>query len=91
MAHTNQDRWSSLVDAKLRTTLVTRDNLIFNTRYEGTPKAGKVKIPVPDTEVELKAYSKSAGIAPAAGPTTYLDLTLSQDDAPNQLILRFYA
>ena len=86
MAHTNQDRWSGLVDAKLRTTLVTRDNLIFNTRYEGSPKAGKVKIPVRDTEVEVKAYSKSAGIDPAAGTTTYLDLIIDQDEAVNELI-----
>ena len=48
--HTLQDRYSPLVDAKLRNTLVTKDNLIFNNRYEGNPKAGKVKIPVRDTE-----------------------------------------
>lgn len=91
MAHTNQDRWSSLVDAKLRTTLVTRDNLIFNTRYEGSPKAGKVKIPVRDTEVEVKPYSKSTGIDPAAGTTTYLDLSIDQDEAVNELIDGFDA
>ena len=33
-AHAHQERWSSLVDAKLRQTLVTRDNYIFNTNYE---------------------------------------------------------
>ena len=38
MAHTLQERWSKLVDAKLRNTLVTRDHAIFNTRYEGTPR-----------------------------------------------------
>lgn len=53
MAHTNQERWATLVDAKLRSQLVTRDNLIFNNRYEGDPKAGKVKIPVRDTEVAV--------------------------------------
>ena len=56
MAHANQERWASLVDAKLRNTLVTRDNLIFNSRYEGDPKAGKVKIPVRDTEVNVKVF-----------------------------------
>ena len=30
-AHSHQERWSTLVDAKLRQTLVTRDNYIFNT------------------------------------------------------------
>ena len=54
MAHVSQERYSSLVDVKLRNTLVTRDNLIFNSRYEGDPKAGKVKVPVRDTEVEVR-------------------------------------
>lgn len=40
MAHASQERYSALVDAKLRATLVTRDNTIFNNRYEGSPKAG---------------------------------------------------
>ena len=44
MAHANQERWSKLVDAKLRNQLVTRDNYIFNNRYEGDPKAGKVVV-----------------------------------------------
>ena len=51
MEHIAQERYSTLVDEKLRYTLVTKDNLIFNTRYEGNPKAGKVKVPVRDTEV----------------------------------------
>ena len=53
MAHTAQERYSSLVDEKLRNTLVTKDNIIFNNRYEGDPKAGKVKIPVRDTKVDV--------------------------------------
>lgn len=86
MAHENQERWSGLVDVKLRNTLVTRDNLIFNNRYEGDPKSGKVKIPVRDTEVEVKTYNKSAGIDPAAGTTTYMDLNIDVDEAVNELI-----
>lgn len=86
MAHPNQDRWASLVDAKLRNTLVTRDNLVFNSRYEGDPKAGKVKIPVRDTEVAVKTYDKADGIDPEAGTTTYLDLNIDHDEAVNELI-----
>lgn len=91
MAHENQERWSGMVDAKLRNTLVTRDNLIFNTRYEGNPKAGKVKIPVRDTEVAVKAYNKASGIDPAAGTTAYLDLNIDNDEAVNELIDGFDA
>ena len=81
MAHANQERWSKLVDAKLRNQLVTRDNYIFNNRYEGDPKAGKVKIPVRDTEVSVKDYNKATGIDPEAGTTTYLELNIDQDEA----------
>lgn len=86
MAHTNQDRYASLVDAKLRATLVTKDNLIFNSRYEGTPTAGKVKIPVRDTEVTVSDYNKASGIDASGGTTTYLDLNIDQDKAVNEII-----
>lgn len=85
-AHAQQERWSSLVDAKLRQTLVTKDNYIFNTNYEGNPKAGKVKIPVRDTEVTVKDYDKAKGIDPETGTTTYMDLDIDQDKAVNELI-----
>ena len=90
-AHTHQERWSSLVDAKLRQMLVTRDNYIFNTNYEGNPKAGKVKIPVRDTEVETRDYDKARGIDPESGTTTYMDLDIDQDKAVNELIDGFDA
>ncbi len=85
-AHEQQERWSSLVDAKLRQTLVTRDNYIFNTNYEGNPKAGKVKIPVRDTEVTVKDYDKAKGVNLETGATTYIDLDIDRDKAVNELI-----
>lgn len=91
MAHTAQERYAKLVDAKLRNTLVTKDNLIFNNRYEGDPKAGKVKIPVRDTEVEVKDYDKASGIDASAGSTTYLDLNIDHDEAVNEIIDGFDA
>lgn len=86
MAHEHQERWASMVDAKLRSTLVTQDNLIFNNRYEGDPTSGKVKIPVRDTEVAVKEYDKAAGVAAEAGSTAYLDLNIDHDEAVNELI-----
>jgi len=38
MAHTLQERYSKLIDEKLRASLVTKDHYIFNNRYEGNPK-----------------------------------------------------
>lgn len=86
MAHEHQERWSGLVDAKLRNSLVTRDNYIFNTNYEGNPTAGKVKIPVRDTEVEVKDYDKAKGVDLSAGSTSYIDLIIDRDKAVNELI-----
>lgn len=85
-AHEHQERWSPLVDKKLRQTLVTRDNYIFNTNYEGDPKAGKVKIPVRDTEVEVKDYDKAKGVDLSKGSTGYIDLDIDKDKAVNELI-----
>ena len=86
MPHTAQERYSSLVDEKLRNTLVTKDNLIFNNRYEGDPKAGKVKIPVRDTEVEVKTYNKQTGATISQGSTAYFDLDIDVDEAVNEMI-----
>ena len=91
MAHTAQERYAKLVDAKLRNTLVTKDNLIFNNRYEGDPKAGKVKIPVRDTEGEVKDYDKANGVDASEGNTTYLDLDIDHDKAVNEIIDGFDA
>ena len=86
MAHTLQERYSNLIDLKLRASLVTKDNLIFNTRYEGKPTAGKVKIPVRSTEVAVGDYNKATGMTLNTGTTTYIDLDLSNDKAVNEII-----
>ena len=86
MAHALQERYSSLVDEKLRASLVTKDNYIFNNRYEGNPKAGKVKIPVRDTEVSVGDYNKATGMTLGTGTTTYMDLSLDNDKAVNEII-----
>ena len=64
--HTLQERYSSLVLAKIRQELVLKDGVIFNNDYEGSPKAGAVKIPVRDTEVAVSDYDKANGIEKAS-------------------------
>ncbi len=91
MAHEHQERWSGLVDAKLRSTLVTKDNYIFNTKYEGEPTAGKVKIPVRDTEVEVKDYDKAKGVDLSDSNTAYMGLDIDRDKAVNELIDKYDA
>lgn len=86
MAHTLQERYSQLVDIKLRALLVKKDGVIFNNRYEGDPKAGKVKVPVRDTEVTVAQYNKATGISATQGTTTYLDVPIDKDYAVNEII-----
>lgn len=91
MAHELQERYSKLVDAKLRATLVKKDGVIFNNRYEGSPTAGSVKIPVRDTEVAVNAYSKTDGANPTHGDTAYLTVNVDKDYAVNEIIDGFDA
>lgn len=49
-------------------------------------KAGKVKIPVRDTEVEVKTYNKQTGATISQGSTTYFDLDIDVDEAVNEMI-----
>ena len=86
MSHTLQDRYSQLVDMKLRAALVKKDGVIFNNRYEGDPKAGAVKVPVRDTEVTAASYDKANGVSLTAGSTSYLTITIDKDYAVNELI-----
>ncbi|MCL2054516.1 MAG: hypothetical protein FWG90_08835 [Oscillospiraceae bacterium] len=86
MTHVLSQRYSDLVDAKLRYTLVTKDNYIFNNHYEGSAVSGAVKIPVRDTEVEVKAYDKIGGASLSHGATSYLTLMMDNDEAVNEMI-----
>lgn len=86
MAHELQERYSQLVDIKLRATLVKKDGVIFNNRYEGNPKAGKMKVPVRDTEVAVSDYNKQTGASATHGDTSYIDVTVDKDKAVNEII-----
>lgn len=91
MAHESQERYSQLIDLKLRATLVKKDGVIFNNRYEGDPKAGKVKVPVRDTEVAIGDYNKATGAEATHGDTAYIDVTINKDKAVNEIIDGFDA
>lgn len=88
-AHAAQDRYSNLVLAKLRKTTIFSS--LFNTRYEGTPTAGAVKVPVRDTEAKVGDYDKSAGGSLSDGTTTYQTLAIDKDKYVNELIDGFDA
>ena len=86
MAHAKQDRFSDVVLKLARKVMVTNDNEIFSTDYEGDPKAGAVKIPTRNTEVSVSDYNTVTGLAPAGGTTTYTTITIGNDKAVNEII-----
>ncbi len=84
--HERQERYSSLVLAKLRKDLKLKDGIVFNNDYEGNPTAGSVKIPVRDTEVTAGDYEPATGLALSSGATTYKTLLINKDKAVNEII-----
>ena len=85
-AHAAQDRYSKLVLAKLRKELILKDGVVFNNDYEGSPKAGIVKIPVRDGEVAVSDYDKANGIQGTHGSTAYENMPITKDKAVNEII-----
>lgn len=88
MANLLRESYGALVDAKLRATLVTKDNFIFNTAYEGLPTAGAVKIPVRDGETTVGDYSKTnlASNAESYNSTAYITAVVDADKFVNEYI-----
>lgn len=86
MAHSPQDRYSDVVLKIARKGMVTNENEIFSTDYQGEAKAGAVKIPTRNTEVTVGDYNTVTGKAPAGGTTTYTTITIGNDKAINEII-----
>lgn len=89
MAVTSQERYASLVDAKLRDDIVQKNGYVWNNKYEGNPKAGAVKIPVRDTEAVARDYTKdhaTSGAALTQASGTYTTLSINKDVAVNEKI-----
>lgn len=78
-----QERYSALVEAKLRKTSVFAG--LYNNRYEGEPKAGAVKVPV-RADAVAAAYDIANGVTMTAPTTSYETIVLDKDYAVNELI-----
>lgn len=85
MPLTLQDRFSRIVDAKLRASLVQRDGFVWNTKYEGDPKAGAVKVPVRD-EATVAAYNKATGATKSYTAGSFITITINKDYAVNEVL-----
>lgn len=85
MAHEGRVKYSELVLKRMEKSLVTKNNFIFNTNYEGNPVAGSVKIPVMGAAT-VQDYNPATGMAPTQGDTTYLEVLVTKDKAVNEII-----
>lgn len=84
--HEAQERYSSLVLAKMRAENILKDGIIFNNDYEGDPVAGAVKVPVRDGEVKVGDYDRSAGGELSESSTEYRPILINREKYVNELI-----
>lgn len=78
-----QDRFSPIVEAKLRSTSVFAN--IVGRQYEGDPKAGSVKVPN-RAECTVAAYNPSLGLAGTNTATTFKTILIDKDYAVNEIV-----
>lgn len=80
-----QDRFSKIVDAKLRYSIVQKDGYVWNTKYEGDPKAGAVKVPVRD-EATVVSYDKGSGASKSYTAGSFITISIDKDKAVNEIL-----
>ena len=85
MAHVYKESYSKMVLQRMYADQVTKNNVIFNTRYEGNPVDGSVKIPYRE-DVSVVDYNKVTGVDLATGNTDYITLLVNKDKAVNEII-----
>lgn len=83
-------RYSKLIDAKLRKALVLKDGVIFNNKFEGSAKAGTVKVRRTGA-AQVQDYDKANGVALTAGTSQYIPVIVDKDKAVNEIIDGFDA
>ena len=78
-------RYSNLVDAKVRASLVLKDGVIFNNRYEGDAKAGSVKVRKTGG-ASVQDYDKMNGVGLTEGASEYITIVIDKDRAINEIL-----
>lgn len=78
-------RYAGIVDTKLRKTLVLKDGIIFNNKYEGSPKAGAVKIRKTG-EANVGDYDLENGASLDRHNSQWINIPINKDIYVNELI-----
>jgi len=82
--HKRQERYVDTIVELMRPDLLIRNT--FTTDYEGSPKAGAVKVPVRNTDVQVQDYDVVSGVNLTTSATDYLDIPVNKNKAINELI-----
>ncbi len=84
------ERYSNLVDFKLRNELVLKDGVVFNNRYNGDPKAGSVNVRK-SGEANVGTYNRRTGCDISYGSSEWINIPIDKDMYINELIDRYEA
>lgn len=87
--HERQERYIPMIVELMRPYLYIRNT--FTTDYEGSPKAGAVKVPVRNTDVSVQNYDVVAGANLTTSATTYLNIPINNNKVINELIDNYEA
>lgn len=87
--HERQERYANAIVQLMRKELVVRSE--FARDFQGSPKAGAVKVPVRGGDVALSDYNVKDGVDLTQSATTYLNIPVDTHKAINELIDGFEA
>lgn len=84
--HTLQERYSSLVLAKIRQELVLKDGVIFNNDYEAAPRRAPSRSPCATRRLPFPTTTRPTASPPGTGGTAYETMTIDKDKGVNEII-----
>ena len=87
--HQRQERYIDMIVELMRPYLYIRNT--FSTDYDGSPKAGAVKVPVRNVDVQVQDYDVVSGANLTTSATTYLNIPIDKNQVINELIDNYEA
>lgn len=87
--HQRQERYIDMIVELMRPYLYIRNT--FTTDYDGSPKAGAVKVPVRNIDVEVQDYDVVSGANLTTSATSYLNIPIDNNQVINELIDNYEA
>ena len=88
--NTAKIRYGGMIDDAFEGRLVLANGVVFNNDYEGSAKAGSVKV-LATADASVSAYNKANGITPSAVKAQYIDIPVNKDYAVMEIFDGFDA